>query len=377
MGMQPNIGQLVSSVLALLVVISVPAAGAIAGPDLAQVGETDESVDVGVGARLSTVIAATEIDVQAAVDRSTFARQAASANDTDIARSIQSRATTLSEQRDQLQSELASLQTAVTAGNITQATFVREVALVHAETMALTQAYQQLNQSVERVPAQARQANGIEQATIIAEAVSGAELNSRARAAVFNQLTGEDDGEIRVRTTDGVEIEVEHDDGEISREWERPDDGDRSFTLDAAAAADRASTVLPQLDQGEWVTEGPTERTDDGAYELTYRLAGGATADAEVEITIDGSSGEVIEYESEIEGRDADHDGDDDQDELDDDDRDDRDGDDRDDRDDDDRDDRDDDDRDDRDDDDRDDRDDDDRDDRDDDDRDDRDDDDD
>ena len=368
--MRHSTSQIVSTVLALLVVISVPAAGAIAGPDLAQMDETDDSVNVGVGARLSTVIAATNIDVQAAVDRSTFARQSASTNDTDIARSVQNRATALSEQRNQLQSELTSLQTAVTAGNITQATFVREVALVHAETMALTQAYQQLNQSVERVPAQARQANGIEQATITAEAVSGAELNSRARAAVFDQLTGEDDGEIRVRTTDGVEIEVEHDDGEISREWERPDDGDRSFTLDAVAAADRASTVLPQLDQGEWVTEGPTERTDDGAYELTYRLTGGATNDAEVEITIDGSSGEVIEYESEIESRDADPDGDDDRDELDDDDRDD---DDRDERDDDDRDERDDDDRDERDDDDRDERDDDDRDERDDDDRDERD----
>ena len=367
--MRPKTGQLVSAVLALLVIVSVPATGAIASPELAQVDETDDSVDVGVGARLSTVIAATEIDVQAAVDRSTFARQAASANGTDIARSVQERATALSEQRAQLRSELTGLQTAVAAGNITQATFVREVALVHAETMALAQAYQQLNQSVERVPIQAQQANGIEQATIVAEAVSGANLNSRARAAVFNQLTGEDDGEIRIRTTDGVEIEVENDDGEISREWERPDDGDRSFTLDADAAADRASTVLPLLDQGEWVSEGPTERTEDGAYELAYRLTGGANGDAEVEVTIDGSSGEVIEYESEIESRDAELDGYDDQDERDDDARDEQDGDDRDEQDDDDRDEQDDDDRDEQDDDDRDERDDDDRDERDDDDR--------
>ena len=315
---------MVLTVLVLMLIASAPAGAAFTAIPPAQISEQSDPVPVGVGAKLSTVIGAAEVDVQSAVDQSEFDLEVSSADSEDASQEFRNRSVTLVNRRAEIQSDLRALRDQVSRGNISESSYAREVALIHARSVALEQAYQHFeqtyastiqvseigagdqNQSVSgpngnlsgvQNESGSEAAGGVvgpTNASLAAEAAAAAQLNSRTRAAVFDQLTGVVAGEIRLRFGDGVEIEIERGDGVVSRSWERPGDGDQSFLIGPETASEQASTVLPSLSQRQWVANGSPEELGDGTYELEYYLLGNPGTD--LQVTVDGSSGAIVEY---------------------------------------------------------------------------------
>jgi hypothetical protein len=316
--------------LTLMLLASAPVGAVFTGMPSAQISEQSDPVPVGVGAKLSTVIGAAEVDVQSAVDRSEFDFEVSSADPADASREFQNRSDELVDRRADIQSDLRDLRAQVSEGNISESSYAREVALIHARSVALEQAYQHFDQSYASTT-QASGAIGADQnqsisgpdgnlsgvqnesgsdiaqdvvgptnESLAAETAAAAQLNSRTRAAVFDQLTGVVAGEIRLQFGDGVEIEVEREDGVVSRSWERPGDADQSFRIGPETASERARTVLPSLSQSQWVADGSPEELGDGTYRLEYYLQSDPGTD--LQVTVDGSSGAIVEYTYETGG---------------------------------------------------------------------------
>jgi hypothetical protein len=299
--------QLLTVVVVLgLIMGSAPGAALVpgssgAGSDSSTVAQTD---DVGgnqatTGQQLATVIEVTDDEVSSDVEEASIESALENANESERAAVLADRAESLRERANASVTAQRETTTAYEAGNISRTEYAQRLAVLASRANTVDRDFDRLDDRAEEVSALALRS---------AEYDRGANAEARERLAgltgpgtrgLLAQYTGERRGEFSLAVDDGLSIEVENDDGERSREFERGQPGNGGFDVNQSDALAAAMEPLSTDPTGEWTLRS-VERDDDGYYEFAFVFAGPETA-GEAEVSVDGETGEVFEFEEELE----------------------------------------------------------------------------
>ncbi|MFC6722711.1 hypothetical protein ACFQHN_35350 [Natrialbaceae archaeon GCM10025896] len=296
---------------AVLVLMAAVAAGmvlpaaAISGT-AAQTGEQqNETVDIEVGQQLSTVASATTDEVRSEADQAGFEQRFNETSSTERAEAIADRATELETTATELRTQYDELTESYRNDEIDGSTFAQRIASLTTKANAVERNTERLADYAAQLPAAEQRAFDITEDDFdqITDQVSP--VSTRTTSAILAQYTAESAGEIEIEIEreNGVQIEVSSEDGEQSRQFERPRDGSGTYELNQSEATDIAAGSLSEQD-GEWVLTSTS--TDDGAYEFEFELHG--AGEGEAEVAVDGETGTVFELEESVESEDDDDD---------------------------------------------------------------------
>jgi hypothetical protein len=300
----------VALTLVVVLGLALPAAAVVGdGPERNAVGQDD----VSAGHQLATVLSVTSADVTSEVDEAGFEAEYERGNDTARAEAIADRAAALDERSEALLSEYESLTEARRAGDISETIYAQRLAVLSARADNVARAYDRLDQRAASVSSLELRVAGVSRADLRDRADALDSVRGAGTAALLERFTGVRDGEVRIDVADGVRIEVESDDGEFSRELERPRDDDENISVEQATALTTARGALSTQNEGRWELTRTSIDHESGYYEFEFRLAGSNATVGETEVRVDGSSGDVFRVKEEIEPR-EDDDGEDDRD---------------------------------------------------------------
>jgi len=281
-------------------------AGAIPGAagtaDQAGQGQgSTERVSAEVGQQLSTVVVATTQEVKTEADEAAFEQQLDQTNATARAEAIAQRAADLDRRAGEVRSEYASVTESYRSGDITGSAYAQEIASLSVRASAIDSSVDRLETRAAQLSAAERRAVGVTDADLqdISEQIES--LSSPTASAILSQFTGQTRGEIELEANGGIELEVTNEDGERSRQFERPRDGNGTYVLTQSEALAVATDTLSDQD-GEWILTSAS--ADDGAYEFEFRFSG--AGEGEAEVSVDGETGTVFELEESIESDDDD-----------------------------------------------------------------------
>ncbi|HKJ58970.1 MAG TPA: hypothetical protein VKA37_07070, partial [Halobacteriales archaeon] len=298
---------------ALLLAATVAPAGAAAALGGESNAQTENGTDgaggvnVTIGQQLSTVMAATDGDVRHEVEETTFELRFEGAEDDERAAAVAERAEELAQRAIAIREDYENATRAHAAGEISDSEYAARIAALNARAEDLAESVRRLRGRTAGVSAFELRAEGFTAADLRAiderlDAVTGT-----GAAALLQRFTGRADGEVKIETRDGLSIEVESEDGEVSREIERPRDDDANITVAQADALETARDELGAPPEGNWTLTKASVHDDSGYYEFEFALTG-ANATGEAEVRVDGSSGHVFRLETEIEAPDDDRD---------------------------------------------------------------------
>ncbi|WP_302082292.1 DUF7096 domain-containing protein [Salinibaculum rarum] len=288
----------------------------------------DSRVNVTVGQQLSTVISTSSDEVQTEFENTAFELSVETDNEEEQAEAVADRAEELRDRAEDIREDYEDATEAYDEGDITRSQYAQQLATLNARASNMLGSYERLQDRAANVSALELRAAGLNQ-TALDNAVGNLSVVSGTGAAgLLDRFTGQSQGEIELETSNGLEIEIESEDGEWTRGFERPQQGNGSFVVDQSTALDTARGVLSTDRDGDW-TLSALDR-DDGAYEFEFAFYG-PNHTGEAEVSVDGETGEVFALEEEIERRDDDdddseaddNDGEDDEDDSDDEDEDD------------------------------------------------------
>ncbi|MFC7132462.1 MULTISPECIES: DUF7096 domain-containing protein [Salinibaculum] len=320
--------------LAAVVVVglTVPAAALAAGtgqvaPDVdsgaavaPQATQNDSTVNVTVGQQLSTVLSVSSDEVQTDFENTAFELSVERPGVEERAEAIADRAEELRERAEDIREAYAEATEEYGDGDIGKSAYAQRLATLNARATNLQASYDALQQRAANLSALELRAAGVNESALRAAVENLSSVSGSGAKALLAQFTGEARGEIELETADGLEIEVEGEDGERSREFERPRDDDRNFTVAQADALTTARDALSTPDDGRWVLTKTKVKEYEGAYEFEFALRN-ASQTGEAEVRVDASTGEVYRLEEEIEAPDEDDEDGEDRDEERDDDR--------------------------------------------------------
>lgn len=290
--------------LILLVSAAVPAAGVL-GDTQPAATQTDErnatnGVNVTIGQQLSTVVAATDGEVRSTVEETAFELRFEAASDNERAEVVADRAEELARRAIEIRADYRNATRAHEAGEMSDSEYAERIAALNARAEDLAESVHRLRGRATGLSALELRSAGFTAADLRAiderlDAVSGT-----GAAALLQRFTGRSDGEIEIRTRDGLTIVVESEDGELSREIERPRDDILNITVSQSDALETARAQLGTPRVGEWTLRRASVHEDSGYYRFEFALTD-ADATGEAEVRVDGSSGEVFRLETEIE----------------------------------------------------------------------------
>lgn len=266
--------------------------------------ENTSNVNVTTGRQLATVLEATEDDVQSDVENTGFEVSLEGADEETQAEVIAERAEELRERAEDIREDYEEATEAYEEGEIDESEYAQRLATLNARATNFLESYEQLQQHSENVSALELRAAGVNQSELAAAVENLESINGTGPAALFEQFTGQSYGEIEIERADGLRIEITSEDGEQSREIERPRDEDSNITVSQSAALETARGALSTPERGNWTLTESSVKSDDGAYEFEFELRGDANRTGEAEVAVDGSSGEIYSLEEEIERRD-------------------------------------------------------------------------
>jgi hypothetical protein len=294
---------------AVLVLMAAVAAGMVL-PAAAMSGTADqtgeqrtESVDIEVGQQLSTVASATTDEVRSEADQAGFEQRFNETSSTERAEAIAQRADELETTATELRAEYDELTESYRNGEIDGSTFAQRIASLTTKANAVEGNTQQLADYAAQLPDAEQRAFDITEDDFdrITDPVSP--ISTRTTSAILAQYTAESAGEIEIERENGIALEVTSEDGEQSRQFERPRDGSGSYELNQSEALSIATDALSEQD-GEWVLTSAS--ADDGAYEFEFELHG--AGEGEAEVAVDGETGTMFELEESLEAGDDDED---------------------------------------------------------------------
>lgn len=288
--------------LAALVALSgIPASAAALSTGSAVQADGNETVNVTTGQQLSTVLAVTSDDVQSEVDEAAFETEYEDASEEERAEAIADRAETLRDRAESIAEDYEAATEAYEDGDLTKSEYAQRIAALNARADNLLTAYENLRERADNVSALELRAAGFN-ATATQAAVDDLDSVSGAGAsALLQRFVGQSQGEVEIDRANGLSISVESEDGEQSRELDQPGDDSTNLTVSQSDALDTARSSLSDAN-GTWVLSGSGVDREDGIYSFAFRLDGNTT-EGEAEITVDGSSGEIVSLEEEIEPR--------------------------------------------------------------------------
>jgi hypothetical protein len=267
--------------------------------------QNNSSVNVTVGQQLSTVIDVSSDEVQTDFENTAFEVSVEGANEEEQAEAIADRAEELRERAEDIREDYEEATEAYEEDEISKSEYAQRLATLNARATNLLNSYEQLRQRAQSVSALELRAAGMNQSALRASVENLSSVSGTGAAALLKQFTGQSEGEIELETADGLSIEIQSEDGEQSREIERPRDDDRNITVSQADALDTARAALSTPENGSWTLTEAKIKQDEGAYEFAFVLRGADNQTGEAEVSVDGSSGEVFSLEEEIERRDA------------------------------------------------------------------------
>ncbi|MFT4882142.1 MAG: hypothetical protein ACI9CA_000982 [Natronomonas sp.] len=296
---------LLSMLVVALVVVGVAGLVAVAAPVGAQTADkpganamANSSVNVTAGAQLSTVLSVTSDDVQSEVKETAF--EVEYEREEGRAKVVAERADALRDRAEDIREDYRAAVEAYRQGEVDRAGFAQRLAALNARAGSVVNAHDRLERRAAtlstfdlRVAGFNR--TGLEQAVTPLEDVRGT-----GATALLAQFTGQQQGEISLETDGGLSIEVSSEDGERSREFEREPDDDATVSVSQSTALETARGALTDTGNGSWALTDADIDSEDGAYAFGFELrADGLTGEAEV--GVDGSSGEVVSLEEEVE----------------------------------------------------------------------------
>src|SRR6056297_1320116 len=263
------------------------------------------SVRASTGQQLSTVLAVTDDEVKSAVEESSVEALFAAAAETERAELIASRGSTLRERAAGLVADRRAATAAYENGTLSTADYAQRVAVLSGQAATVSNAITRVQQRAVTVSASELEAAGYDAAAVADTQDRLQSLTGASSRALLDQYTGVSNGEIRIERAGGVEIEVESEDGEQSRSFERPQPGDGSFVVSMDRAQVTAEAALSTDRDGEWTLEEAKRKTEYGFYEFEFVFEG-PTRTGEAEVDVDGQTGEIFAFEEELEPRDDD-----------------------------------------------------------------------
>jgi hypothetical protein len=301
---------------AILVVVgmAVPAMALSAGTGEPSVSDSPEataavttqnnsSVNVTVGPQLSTIVSVSSDEVQTGFENTVFNISFENASEEAKTEAIADRADELGDRAESIREDYDEATEAREDGELTRSEYAQQLAILNARATNLLGSYGQLQQQAANVSGVDLGDAGVTRAALNQSIENLSSVTGTGAKALLEQFTGESAGEIELDTENGLSIEVESEDGERSREFERPRDGEDTLTVSQATALETARGVLSPA-EGNWTLTGSEVGEDDGAYEFAFALRNAPGLTGEAEISVDGSSGDIFALEAEIGPRD-------------------------------------------------------------------------
>ena len=288
--------------LAALVALSgIPASAAALSTGSAVQADGNETVNVTTGQQLSTVLAVTSDDVQSEVDEAAFETEYEDASEEERAEAIADRAETLRDRAESIAEDYEAATEAYEDGDLTKSEYAQRIAALNARADNLLTAYENLRERADNVSALELRAAGFNTTATQAAVDDLDSVSGAGASALLQRFVGQSQGEVEIDRANGLSISVESEDGEQSRELDQPGDDSTNLTVSQSDALDTARSSLSDAN-GTWVLSGSGVDREDGTYSFAFRLDGNTT-EGEAEITVDGSSGEIVSLEEEIEPR--------------------------------------------------------------------------
>ncbi|AGB14929.1 hypothetical protein Halru_0283 [Halovivax ruber XH-70] len=284
----------------------------------AQSAPNSSSVNVTTGPQLSTVIEVSADDVQSDVEDTAFEISFEDADEATRADALADRAAALRDRAEAIDEDYADATAAYEDGDLGKAAYTQRLATLNARASNVLDSHRQFRQRVATVSPSALSAAEVDRSALNQSIEALNTVTGTGATALLAQFTAESTGEIELETDNGLSIEVESEDGERSREFERPRDDNDDRTVAQSAALETARDALSPVEDGNW-TLTSSEIDDGSAYEFEFELLDAATLTGDAEIAVDGSTGDVFSLEEEIEPRDDEADDDEDADDEDDD----------------------------------------------------------
>ncbi|WP_440764798.1 DUF7096 domain-containing protein [Natronorubrum sp. DTA7] len=308
-----------TQLLTVLVVIgllvgSVPSAALTAGAAgagtnaIVQADESNpNSSEATTGQQLATVIEVTDDEVNDDIETASLESALAESNDSERAAILADRAASLRERANETVATQQESTTAYEAGELTQTEYAQRLAVHSSRANTIDRGFDRLDEYAADGSALELRAAGYDRSANEAAREQLQKLTRSGASALLAQYTGEQRGEFSLETTDGLSIETENEDGERSRELEREQPGDGTFQLSQSEALTAATDPLSTVDEGEWSLRSIDRDEDDGYFEFEFTFFGPDTV-GEAEVNVDGETGDVFEFEEELETRDTDDD---------------------------------------------------------------------
>ncbi|WP_435347164.1 DUF7096 domain-containing protein [Haloarchaeobius sp. HRN-SO-5] len=283
-------------------------------PAAMAVQDAQSSVNVTVGQQLSTVIGVSSDEVQTDFENTAFDISLERASGNEQTEAIAERADELRDRDEAISREYQAATEAYRDGELSGSEYAQRLAALNARASNLLDSYEQLQRRAANRSALELRAAGVDQSAIDAAVENLRSVSGTGTHALLEQFTGESEGEIRLETENGLSIEVESEDGERSREFERPRDTDDDLTVSQSDALETARAALSDLETGTWTLTGSTVKQDDGAFEFAFSLRNASELTGEAQVAVDGSSGTVFALDEEIDARGDEDDAEDDED---------------------------------------------------------------
>ena len=257
----------------------------------------NSSVNVTTGQQLSTVLAVTSDDVQSQVEETEFEIEYENASDEERAEALADRADRLRERATEIRDAYRIATEAYEAGELTKSEYAQQVATLNSQAGNLFGSYQSLSARTASLSALELRAAGFNGSTLDESMNELDGVSGTGATALLRQFTGQGDGEVEIASENGLSIEVESEDGGQSRELERPGDDSTNLTVTQRTALDTARDALTDVNSSWRLVNGRIDR-DDGDYEFRFHVNTDTTV-GQASVTVDGSSGTVVELEEE------------------------------------------------------------------------------
>lgn len=303
--------QLLTALVAIgLVVGSVPGA-ALAGVDAGtsatvQADEPDANgTEAATGQQLATVIEVTDDEVSGEVEQASLEAALDDANESERAALLADRAAALRERANDTVAAQADATAAYEAGELSRSEYAQRLAVLASRANTLDRGFERLDDRAADVSALELRAAGYDRDANADARERLSDLTSAGASALLAQYSGEQRGEFEVAVDGGLSIEVENEDGERSREFERERPGNGTFAVNQSEALTAASEPLAADVEGEWRLSSVDRDAEDGVYEFEFAFFGPEMTGA-AEVSVDGETGTVFEFVEELEPRERD-----------------------------------------------------------------------
>lgn len=274
--------------------------------------QNNSSVTVQVGHQLATVLTVSSDDVQTEFEHTAFELSLEHDDDEVRAEAIANRSHELRDRAEAIHEDYEEATESYQNGEITKSVYAQRLARLNARANNLLSSYEILTHRAHDVSALELQAAGANFSSLNASVENLHSVTGAGTSALLAQFLGEADGEIELEINNGVKIEIERDNGEFSREFDRSRDDNMNITVSHDAALHTARGALSSPAEGHWVLVESKIKPVEGAYEFEFILGGTKNLSGKAEVRVDGSSGDVYRLEQETEQRQADEDDQDD-----------------------------------------------------------------